>query len=615
MRSVFLVSCLLLVSSLVLRADSRDATCERVFNRLKTAKGLLISQAPYLRVVAQLPNPDLSIAMAVEDSIFLDRETFQVCREMGADSLNALAFILSHELAHYIKGHTEEHEYEKEIEIMANVAIMDAVEVDDRRAKRKVKSIMRQFGIRNAEIEADLEAGFISHLSGYCALEAGPEMLERSYTRFGLKREAGNYPSLEERKEMIREVGRVLDSLLYVFDAANLASVVGIHREAKASYEVITDHFVSTKLLNNLAVTELRRFMDFHWGPNDIIYELPITMSLPEFVDHEHDAVPVLTEEGLRLERIRYLETVAQLDQMIAKLKKAQSLNPQYYPAHLNESIAYYIRYLTASNFLWSPDYVHDDLEYAEVSALRAKQVLLDEPITNDKALCDVFNMLAIIDHVKGDSSSAAQQLLLAEERVEKSINTHINRLVIQGNWEARQDFYLSFERTEQRRLEAIPLIDEDRAKSLQDLQVATSSYQGTLLKDMITDASLELREERVLIKSLPGSSNLVERQLRLGIADTEEYRLYRFAEYEGLSKIDIGSIFIVPKDLSEPLIEGLVRGMNFSSLTELIGKPLDRVQAPNASLILYPGVIFEFVAGKLSSWVIYEDLDPFDRR
>ena len=83
----------------------------KVFERLNEAKGISALEAPFLVITDGLPNPDFKIAIASDDQVYLDRAVLEIIDDMGADSSKALAFILAHEIAHYIHGHSVRHRY------------------------------------------------------------------------------------------------------------------------------------------------------------------------------------------------------------------------------------------------------------------------------------------------------------------------------------------------------------------------------------------------------------------------------------------------------------------------------------------------------------------------
>ncbi len=583
--------------------------CHTIFDRLKSAKGMLLTEGPYLEVVNALPEPTFKIAMARDDRVFLDTATVNVCTKMGKDSLNALAFILSHELAHFVKGHLQSHQYIEETERDERLEIISTAEVSDRRTKRKINSILKKYGIRVNEAEADLEAGFISYLAGYRSLDAGPEMLQRCYERFGMDVEEGNYASLEERKEMVRAVALKLDSLIYIFEAGNLASVVAKDELAKSAYAYIAETFTTPALLNNMAVTELRRYADAQFGPNGMMYELPFTMSLPvpdEYGTVDEDITDM--EAYLREQERLYRIAVAEVDRSLDKLRMARQINDQYYEAFLNESIAYYLRFKTAGYYAYKPEYYHDDLQYAAGAALRAKNILLDDAVKNAKALGDVHNMLAILSHVQSDSTQSASHLQVAENYTGHTAMIEINRGVLQGERGARRDYYMDIDNIMAMQSEW-PRWDDAQGKERTALWDSSATWDGIALDQVVVEKLGAWNFTKVLEPELPKSTQLVKLQRKFSFGGNKDFRCYRIAEYKGQATITKSTIFLIPSSHARSMLHKSIGvGMSYDELTTLLGDPFSKIETQSATLVRYSGVIFTFQEGALKSWTYFRE-------
>lgn len=73
-------------------------TAKRVLDKLYQANGNLIFIKPGIRI----SDKEFAVAqyLSGENVIILERKLLQLCYEFGTDSMNALAFVLGHELMH-----------------------------------------------------------------------------------------------------------------------------------------------------------------------------------------------------------------------------------------------------------------------------------------------------------------------------------------------------------------------------------------------------------------------------------------------------------------------------------------------------------------------------------
>ncbi len=83
-------------------------TVKNVFDKLVKAYGSSKSAAPQLKI---LPNSENVRTVARYSStnrptVIIDEKLIDICLGLKHDSLNALAIIISHELAHFYKDHT-----------------------------------------------------------------------------------------------------------------------------------------------------------------------------------------------------------------------------------------------------------------------------------------------------------------------------------------------------------------------------------------------------------------------------------------------------------------------------------------------------------------------------
>lgn len=596
---------LLFFAFIDLKASDPNEVCQEVFSRLKSSKGLAPGQAPFLKVVDQLPNPDITIALAVDDMIYLDTKTYELCRKMGSDSLDALAYILSHELAHYIMGHTESHGFIDQVALDEAKAAIDAADVEDRRAKRKVKAILRKFSIQQHEAESDFEAGFISYLAGYNALSVGPRFLEQAYESFSMQTTGGNYQSLQERQEIMRETKARLDTLSGLFEASTYAFMTGDFHQATLGYEAIAKHFVSVDLLHNQALLTIRKYTDKIYaseGNSLIPYELPSVMA-PPAASLVKDLIKFETEEQrTAYYRSIYYQHVGIIDEAIEKLDYALIINPQYHAAGLNKAVALYLRHLVGEKWEWKPDHHGDDRELSLASSIRTKNRILDGDEKHDDLLGRCYVMMAIIYDMKVDKSEAKNYLDLASQFIPESEILHINQQVILVDRTARLSHYLSNPTGLSPHQKFTGWRAQERL-NLDDFLEQERDFENSWYEQYSAfDPQVVLRE-----KCLYESEGFIVQRRMWQMADLPQGRIHRFVYTRGREKIIEASILCRRDTLINAADKTLIRqGLSAEELINYLGQPSLRYDTPHQSFWQYRQVIFAMIDGEIDHWILY---------
>lgn len=593
-----------------LLGNTAPIAVQQIFNQLKASKGILSTQAPHLRVVDQLPNSSLAIAMATTDSIFIDQASVDICKTMGADSTDALAFILSHELAHYVLGHEDRHKFLRPLQNSQRSEIMRLAEVDDRRTSRRLGSVLQKYAIRNNEVEADLEAGFLSYLAGYRPLTAGAKFLDLAYAHYGLSDEEGKYSSLQQRKQMITETAQMLDSLTFIFEASNFALLTDHRAMARHGYSYISKYFQSADLLNNLAALEIIEYGQIY--SEIMIYELPLTISDPSSPVFSENSPTIGTEEEMRafiaLEKRNFLLESKRIDEIIGKLDKALEINPEFIPAYVNKSIAYYLRHLRAEEcMLYRPPSLTDQFEYAEASLLQAKNILLNQDSPSSQQLIGVYNMLAIINDMRRDESKAQEWLSRAAQLDSASMMTAINRDVINGNVEGRIDAMLSSMDRDLSATEA-ELVDYQGARKI-ELAHFGERYDGMRLDSLVSSSTLTNWIEKEI--AITSKNAILPQRIVLAYTQTDRMRCYQWRKVKGRSQIEESTTYIKPVNTVDEVISlnpelSFISGDRFDQIVRHIGRGQDMIQTTTHTYHRYPNCLLMTRDSRLDGWVHY---------
>lgn len=172
---------------------------------------------------------------AGEKVVVIDEEVIDLCYRIGKDSLDALSFLISHELAHYYKGYNNGKRSRKEQE--------------------KIRSITReQTDMEDTEGEADYFAGFYGRLAGYDPLRVAARVLENYYSEYKLPDIIEGYPPLGRRKAIASQIHDELKYLVPIFQMANYLGLVGRYSYAQIFYDHVIQRFASREILNNAGV-------------------------------------------------------------------------------------------------------------------------------------------------------------------------------------------------------------------------------------------------------------------------------------------------------------------------------------------------------------------------
>ena len=171
-------------------------------------------------------------------TITIENKVLEICHSFGEDSLNALSYILAHELGHHYRNHGWMSQY-------ASLEFSDALDGQNKTPEQR----------ESYEIESDIYAGFYAHIAGYDALKVADSFLDAIYKSYSLPHELKNYPTLAERKAIIGQNRSDFEELRDVFDLANIVMSVGQYDYAQELYKYIIDKgFTSREIYNNLGL-------------------------------------------------------------------------------------------------------------------------------------------------------------------------------------------------------------------------------------------------------------------------------------------------------------------------------------------------------------------------
>jgi hypothetical protein len=241
----------------------------------------------------------------------------ELVRGFGADSSNALAHVLGHELAHIILGQNKEL-----IKLGSGYASTEF--------NKQLKKYKQNLRDSIWERQADEYAAFYAHMSGYNTIDISSKLLDSIYIQFELKEsQMTRYPPLAERKLITTTSGKQMTILKKMFDVANIATITGNYDMAIAFYEtIINENFPSKEIHNNLGLVYLLKaykYIDTLEFPYKLPFELDLESNL-------YSNTRSLTNESEEL-----------LNEAIKQFKFATQIDDNYYVSWLNRSICEFL--------------------------------------------------------------------------------------------------------------------------------------------------------------------------------------------------------------------------------------------------------------------------------
>ena len=291
--------------------NAKKNTLINVFNNLvnaygnaKTAPAFDIvpkaSGEKYIATYIATPNPVIKV----------DEQLFDLCMQMGTDSLNALSIILSHELAHYYNDHSWYSDF--------------AFAVTNKIKSTKDDKITH-------EREADNFGLYHSCIAGYHPFDIYDRLLDKIYNAYQLNDKNPDYPTKNERKLICKEAEKKIKDLYPVFEQGIVSIKNGSYDSAIKCFEYLNKYFPSRENYNNLGTAktlwalQLRPLERQEFEDTNFFYPIEI--------DHESrlkdNGSRSLSEEGS-----------TKMDSLLQSAKKyfekAISLDPDYARAYIN---------------------------------------------------------------------------------------------------------------------------------------------------------------------------------------------------------------------------------------------------------------------------------------
>jgi tetratricopeptide (TPR) repeat protein len=316
--------------------------------------------------------------------IILGSDFIRLARNFGKDSMNALAHVLGHELAHVFLNQND---------LISSIGSGYASKELNDQLKKQKKTLQDSV----FERQADEHAAFYCHVAGYKTTHIGESVLDSIYRRFNLTNKMlSRYPPLEERKEIVRVSQKKMEALRMMFDDGVLALIAGNYDMSRALFNaIIKEGFNSREMYNNLGLSLLMSAIE-ELDTLDYPYVFPVQIEMKSSLD-------AVTERSLSL------DTKDKLEEALKIFKLASGTSDDYHICYINSAIA---------------ELLLEDYSAMEVSLQKASKSL-------ETSVLEAIVILRVIQLHRTDQEKKAIQEL--KKLADKSQLARINYIKITG--------------------------------------------------------------------------------------------------------------------------------------------------------------------------------------
>ena len=267
------------------------------FGSLSDTPQLIIMQGKS-KIVAEYrvdPNPQL----------LFDEKLYNICTTFGEDSLDAIAFIVGHELTHYFYKHTD----------WANFG------------KDKRGDITNE-NLKLIENQADLVGSFRAFSAGYNCFEIMKTLMERIYKEYKLPNELNGYFTKKERIINIESQADKAKRYSMAFEIANFLTLKLKYPQSTRINKLIAVDLPTKEVLNNIGTNQLLQAITF-MNQTEMPFRLPIELEINNR----------LNPEQMRSEDEK-LKMISLLNSAVISFNEAIRIDESYEIAYLNLALA-----------------------------------------------------------------------------------------------------------------------------------------------------------------------------------------------------------------------------------------------------------------------------------
>jgi len=269
-----------------------------------------------IEINSNIKNKKIAFYLKKEQLIVIDELVYNICIGFKHDSLNALAFIIGHELAHHFENLPEQ----ESILYWSKVPI------------KSLANKATKFERITIEARADFIGGYYAYIAGYKSYNTAVKLYTAIYNSYSIPNQNNYYPSKNERENNATIAMNDLKKDIAIFEAAELLMFVNKYEEATKAFKFLYPIFPSRENANNVATALLLDIIKNNAGK--LKYKIPL-----EF-DSYTRMYGIKDNKGISS---RVLSS-KKINEAIEYLKVAIKKDTSYIPAYINICSAYYIK-------------------------------------------------------------------------------------------------------------------------------------------------------------------------------------------------------------------------------------------------------------------------------
>ncbi len=239
---------------------SKDQYAFDVFEDIIRAVNRSFPSPPKLVIVN---NPNMVAVTSSDGTIQVSSTLIELMRGCGADSANALAHVLAHEVMHYYNEH-----------FWAGNFALPYADAGWGEELQMIDSDTLQ--LQYQETQADLYGLFYATNAGYVTAPIADAVIDSIYRWFDLPFKMKHYPDLDARKGMARSAAEQVYAMIPSYEAGIYllhlaAGATGNEqftflRGASSFFYHITDNYIRTReMLNNIAVVKIMEALTYFY--------------------------------------------------------------------------------------------------------------------------------------------------------------------------------------------------------------------------------------------------------------------------------------------------------------------------------------------------------------
>ena len=214
---------------------SQSAEPSAILEKLLLARGENRSDYPNIKVLDREKN--IAAYSPLTNTIVLEKKAIEICNQMGSQSESAMAFIISHELTHYLQHKVWSSSDQ-------NIAFFTSSE--------KLKNS------KKLEIEADKYGAFLCYLAGFEYHSIAPKIIRALYKEYGLNpADLVQYPHPDERMELTLSVCSQVRNYASLFEASQVLSHFGQYHWSNSINQYLLRFLDFKEIYNNAGVNGL----------------------------------------------------------------------------------------------------------------------------------------------------------------------------------------------------------------------------------------------------------------------------------------------------------------------------------------------------------------------